>query len=66
MPCGSSITHTRSVSDTAARSELGEDVAQPQDSLREDPEIVQDPQASSGPRVSFASSGPEVRGVQEP
>ena len=66
MPCGSVITHTSSVSETAARSELGADVAQSQDSLCEDPEVAQDPQAPSGHRVSFASSGPEIRGAQEP
>ena len=66
MPCGSGITHTSSVSDTEVRSELGADVAQSQDSLREDPDVAQDPQASSGHRVSFASSGPEIHGAREP
>ena len=66
MPWGSGITRTSSVSDTTVRSELGADVAQSQDSLREEPEVAQDPQASSGHRVSFASSWPEIRGAQEP
>ena len=66
MPCGSDITCTSYVIDTAVRSGLGADVAQSQDSLREDPEVAQDPQASSGHRVSFASSGPEIHGAREP
>ena len=53
MPCGSGITHTSSVSDTAVRSGLGADVAQSQNSLRQDPEVAQDPQASSGHGVFF-------------
>ena len=65
MPCSSGITCTSSVSDTAVRSELGADVVQSQDSLREDSEVAQDPEASSGHRVSFASSGPEIRGSQK-
>ena len=63
MPCGSGITCNNSVSDTTVRSELGADVAQSQDSLREDPEVTQNPQASSGHRISFAS---EIRGAREP
>ena len=66
MPCGSGITRTSSLNDTAVRSELGADVAQSQDSLREDPEVAQDPQTLSGHRVSFASSGPEICSAQEP
>ena len=53
MPCSLGITRTSSVSDTAVRSELGADVAQSQNSLCEDPEVAQDPQASSGQRVFF-------------
>ena len=66
MPCSLGFTHTQSVSDCEATSELGVGVAQPQDSLSEDPEVAQDPQPSSGPRVSFAPFGPEFGGVQEP
>ena len=66
MPFGSGIARSSSLIDTAVRSELGVDVAQSQDSLHEDPEVAQNPQASSGHRVSLASSRLEIRGVWEP
>ena len=66
MPCGSGYAHTDSVSESSARSALGAGSAQPQGSLREDPEVAQTPQPSSGPRVSFAPSGAEFCGAQEP
>ena len=66
MPCGSGYAHTKSVSHDSARSALGAGSAQPQGSLREYPEVAQDPQPSSGPGVSFVPSGAEFCSAQEP
>ena len=66
MPCGSGLAHTDSVCDDSARSELSAGSAQSQDSLHEDPEVVQNPRPASGPRISFAHSGPEYSAAQEP
>ena len=66
MPCGSGYAHTRSGNYDSARSALGVGSAQPQGSLRENSEVAQDPQPSSGPRVSFVPSGYEFGSAQGP
>ena len=57
MPCGSGYAYTRSGNYDSARSALGVGSAQPQGSLRENSEVAQDPQPSSGPRFHLCPLG---------
>ena len=55
MPCGSGYAHLGKSCTLPARSAVGVESEQPQDSLGEDAEAAQAPEASSKPRVSFVS-----------
>ena len=55
MPSGSGNFHPSKSDNISARSAVGAESGQPQDSLGEDAEAAQAPEASLRPRVAFAS-----------